>query len=265
MYVTNASGRKEEFDSEKVKQTCLRAGASEELAEKVVGEVESRAYDGIPTKDILEIILQLLEEEPGAEMRYDLKKGIMDFGPTGFPFENFVSEILEEHGYETEVGKTLKGKCVPQEVDIVAERDGKSYLVECKFHNSAGLYTGLKVAMYTYARFLDLKDRFQHPWLITNTKCSTDAKRYAECVDERVTSWNYPEDSLRKMIESKKLYPVTVLKSVDSSLLKKLFKSNLTLAKNITEHELEDLKKMTKIPEETLRQMREEAVKVIQV
>lgn len=31
------------------------------------------------------------------------------------------------------------------------------YMIECKFHN-VPIYTGLKEVMYTYARFLDVKD-----------------------------------------------------------------------------------------------------------
>ena len=160
MYVLKASGEKEEFDAGKVRKTCLRSGASKELADKTAREVEERAYDGITTREILSLTLKLLEEEPETATRYDLKRAIMSLGPTGFPLEKFIAEVLQNYGYKTKVGKIIRGRCVNHEVDVVAEKDGKRYLVECKYHNASGIYTDLKVALYTHARFLDLGDSF---------------------------------------------------------------------------------------------------------
>ena len=263
MYVVKASGEREEFNAEKVRRTCLRAGASKELADKIAKEVEKRAYDGITTKEILDLTLKTLEEEePEAAARYDLKRAIMSLGPAGFPFEKFMAEVLQNYGYKINVGRVLRGKCVDHEVDIVAEKDGKHYLVECKYHNASGIYTDLKVTLYTHARFLDLGKNFDHAWLVCNTKCTKEARRYAKCVGLKITSWRYPKESLEKMIEKKKLYPVTILRSVKGFARDRLFQAGIMMAKDLLDYELEDLKRMTGLPQDTVNKIMEEVRKV---
>jgi len=263
MYVVKASGEKEEFDIEKIRRTCLRAGASKELADRISKEVEKKAHDGMTTKEIRDLVLKLLEEEPRAAAKYDLKRAIMSLGPAGFTFEKFMAEVLENYGYKTKVGEVLRGKCVDHEIDIVAEKDGKRYLVECKYHNAPGIYTDLKVALYTHARFLDLGKNFDHVWLICNTKCTNEARRYAKCVGLKITSWRYPRrESLEKMIEKKNLYPVTILKSVKGLARDGLFQAGIMLAKDLSSYELEDLKRRTGLPQDTLNKIMEEVRRV---
>jgi len=265
MYVTKASGEKEEFDVEKVRRTCLRAGASKQLADKIAKEVEAKAYDGITTRKILHLALKLLEEEPEAAMRYGLKRAIMALGPAGFPFEEFMAEVLQNYGYETKVGEIIKGKCVPHEIDITAEKEGVRYLVECKYHNAPGILTDLKVMMYTYARLLDLGKKFNQAWLICNTKCTSEARQFARCVGVKVTSWRYPKGgSLEEMVETKRLYPITILRSVTGPIRERLFQAKVMLARNLLDHELEDLQRTTGLSKSVLNMLREEAGKIIQ-
>jgi len=262
MYVVKASGKREEFDVEKIRRTCLRAGASKELADKIAKEVENRAYDGITTREILDLTLKLLEEEPEAAARYDLKRAIMSLGPAGFPFEEFMAEVLQNYGYKTKVGEILRGKCVDHEIDIMAEKDGERYLVECKYHNASGIYTDLKVALYTHARFLDLSKNFDHAWLACNTRCTKEARGYAKCVGLKITSWRYPKESLEKMIEKKKLYPVTTLRSIKGFAKDRLFQARIMLAKDLLNYGPEDLKRMTGLPQDTVNKIMEEVRRV---
>jgi len=92
----------------------------------------------------------------------------------------------------------------------------KKYMVECKFHNRRGIKTHIKVAMYTYARFLDLKEYFDAAWLICNTKCTSKTIEY-RCMEIKNTSWAYPPGrwSLENMIERKHLYPITIPMSLN--------------------------------------------------
>lgn len=264
MYVVKASGEREEFNAEKIRNTCLRAGASRKLADEIVEEVEKRAHDGITTKKILNLTLRLLRKEPRAATRYDLKRAIMSLGPSGFPFEEFMAETLRNYGYKTTVGNILKGKCISHEVDIVAEKGNKRYLIECKYHNAPGIHTDLKVVMYSYARFLDLDENFDHTWLICNTKCSRDARKYAKCVGLKITSWRYPgKESLEKMIERKKLYPVTISRSVTGFTKDRLFQAKIMLAKDLLDYGLGDLKRVTGLPENMLSRIRKEVRWVI--
>ncbi|KXB04591.1 hypothetical protein AKJ49_01940 [candidate division MSBL1 archaeon SCGC-AAA382A03] len=264
MFVVKASGEKEEFDPEKIKRTCLRAGASEEFAEEISNKVKQEAYDGISTKEILHLTLKYLKKKPSVASKYNLKRAIMSLGPTGFPFEQFFAEILQNYGYNTTVGKVIDGKCVAHEIDIVAEKGGTRYLIECKYHDNPGVYTGLKEAMYTYSRLLDLEQKFDKAWLATNTKCSDDARQYSDCVGERVTSWNYPEGkSLRNLIDEERLYPITILKSVNKNVMNELFEAKIMTLKKLVANEKKNIQKKTKLSEKTLNKVIKEAEKII--
>ena len=219
MYVIKASGEKERFRPEKLVKSLVKAGASKELAAQIANEVKLEIWNGITTYEILGLALEKLKarKESVLMLKYDLKRALLSLGPSGYIFEKFISNLLKKYGYETETNVTLDGRCVSQEVDVVARKNGKSFMIECKYHNKRGIKTDLKVAMYTYARFLDLKEYFDGAWLICNTKCTSEAIKYCRCVGVRNTSWAYPPDnwSLESMIERKALYPITILQTLD--------------------------------------------------
>jgi len=265
-YVIKAYGNKEKFDKRKIERTCLKAGASKQLAKDVSNKVEKIVYEGITTKEILKITLKLLKDKPEVASRYDLKRAIMFLGPSGFPFEKFFAAILKNYGYKTEVGIEIKGKATTHEVDIIARKD-KNYMIECKYHNQLGTHTDSKVAMYTYARFLDLKNnpenKIDEGWLATNTKCTTHAIQYAKGVNLKITSWQYPKnDSLQKLIMKKRLYPITILRSINSDIKEKLSQANIILAKDLIDLNLDELKRKTMLPENVLMRIIKEAREV---
>ena len=139
-------------------------------------------------------------------------------------------------------------------------------MVELKYHNSLGVYTNLKVALYVYARFLDLKKRFDKPWLATNTRLSRKALAYANGVGIKVTSWQYPKkDCLRELIERKKLYPITILKSVNESTKHKLSDAGIMLAMDLFNYNLKELKRKTGISEDILKRILGECKEVCEV
>ncbi len=272
MWVVKASGETEKFDPKKIKRTCLRAGASEELANKIVEKVKKKSYDGISTKEILHITLSLLrKEKPFIAARYDLKGAMFRLGPAGFIFEHFTGELLREYGYTTKVHNILKGFCVSHEIDVVATKKNKSYMIECKYHNLPGIYTGLREALYTYARFLDLSDgakqglcqKFEQAWLVCNTKFSEDSIHYAKCKGIKLIGWNYPEDvSLKSLIEKKKLYPITMIRNLDGDSLDKMSSSDFILAIDLLRNSIKELNSITKISVKKLRKFKEEAKRI---
>jgi len=269
MWVVKASGETEEFDLNKIKKTCLRAGASQSLTNKIAREVENRSYNGISTKEILHITLNLLgKQKPFIAARYDLKGAIFRLGPAGFAFEHLVAEILKEYGFKTKVHSMINGFCVQHEIDIIATKKNKNYMIECKYHNLPGIYTGLREALYTYARFLDLKNgskeslcqEFEQPWLVCNTRFSDGAIQYSKCIGLKLIGWNYPEvKSLREMIEKKRLYPITMLRKLDRQSQEKLATSGLVLINDLIKISIKELNKITKIPVKKLRILVNEA------
>ncbi|MEE8400991.1 MAG: hypothetical protein V3R86_02410 [Candidatus Hydrothermarchaeaceae archaeon] len=80
-----------------MRRSLLRAGADRATAEEIILDVQSKAYDGITTRAVFKMVMRMLDErERNSASRYDLKGAIMRLGPSGFPFETFIAEILEE-------------------------------------------------------------------------------------------------------------------------------------------------------------------------
>lgn len=241
LQVLKANGQKEAFSEEKVISSIKRARIPESLQNQVLTHIRSIVYDGIPTVDIYQSILEFLgkSEHPYNRTRYSLKEAIMMLGPTGYPFEDFIAKILQALGYTTKVRQIMMGKCVSHEIDVIAKKDNKTYMIEAKFHNNIGIRSEVHVALYTQARFLDIKDKnmLDEAWLVTNTKTTLDANTYALCSGLKTISWNYPEDnSLRNLIEKARLHPITILSSLSHSSKVTLLNNHIVMCKDIYEN-----------------------------
>lgn len=240
MNVIKANQQKEPFSEEKVMQSIQRARIPQSLQAETLAHVKSKIYDGISTNEIYQHILESLDASPHpyVKARYSLKESIMMLGPTGYPFEDFVAKVLESDGYKTKVRQILTGKCITHEVDVIAEKDGKTAMIEVKFHNSPGVRSEVQVALYSHARFEDVKVRnhLDEAWIVTNTKTTVDANLYAQCSGMKVMSWDYPQGtSLRDLVEKSLLYPVTMLTSLSQSNKLSLLTNHIVLCKQILE------------------------------
>jgi hypothetical protein len=190
--------------------------------EQIMNRVRDDLYQGISTEEIYKkAFAMLLKKERHFAAKYRLKKALHELGPTGFPFEQFISELMNASGYRTQVGVVVPGACVDHEVDVLAQKDGAFTPVECKFHREEGMPCNVKVPLYIHARFNDIQANWaaRHPresvlqpgWVVTNTRFTSDAQRYGHCAGMYLLSWNYPEgESLKARIDRLGLYPVTV-------------------------------------------------------
>lgn len=238
MHVLKADGSLEEFNERKVVNSIERAGIPKDLQEDVLEHVKSKLYDEISSAEIYHHISEFLgaSTAPYSKSRYSLKQAIMQLGPTGYPFEDFIAKILQSEGYNTQVRQILRGKCVTHEVDVIAHKNGRTALIEAKFHNSPGIRSQIHVPMYTKSRFDDVRERYglDEAWVVTNTKTTTDANAFAECAGMRVISWSYPEGAgLRDLIEKSGLHPITVLSSITTTQKVKLLNDHMTLCKDL--------------------------------
>ncbi len=232
IYIQKASGEREPFKPEKLRRSLKRSGADKNTIESIIKHIEAELLKKkfFTTKDIYKHAFSLLRKESKKiAAKYSLKKAIMEFGPDGFPFEILISEIFKKEGYKTTVGAILKGGCVNHEVDVLAEKDNTHIFIECKFHNSQGIKTDLKVALYVQARFEDLQKyhlrrakrenrtpKIHSAWLATNTKLTSLAINYSRCVGLNVIGWDYPKsNSLRDLIVKYNLHPITSLFSLN--------------------------------------------------
>jgi len=256
IHVIKADRRSEPFSEQKLIQSIQRARIPQSFQGDVLSHVKSKLYDGISTAEIYQYILEFLDRSPKPlnKARYSLKESIMMLGPSGYPFEDFVSKVLETEGYATQVRQILQGRCITHEIDILAQKDGKTIAVETKFHNSPGTRSEVQVALYTHARFEDIKVRnnIVEAWLVTNTKTTIDANTYALCSGMKVISWDYPEgNGLREMIERSRLHPITMLTNLAIPQKMTLLDNHIVLCKEIyTRPEVLDMLYLSKLDHE---------------
>jgi hypothetical protein len=258
IFVVNLRGEKEPFSFEKVYRSARNVGASKEVAIAIAKEIEREVFDGISTSQISDRIFELLfEKSPQSAIKFNLRKAILKLGPTGFPFEKFVSKIFEAEGFEVKTNQMIPGFCTDYEIDFLARKEKLILVGECKFHHVPGGRIDLQVALANYARFLDIeRGRFldsrmnYKSILVTNTKFTEKAIKYSNCVGVELLGWKYPpERGLEKLIEKNKLYPITILPSINSQLAKILISERIVLVKDILKPDFEKLAKERKIPQ----------------
>jgi len=269
IFIKKANGQSVPFNPYKVIGTCMRAGASKKLARKVSEQVSLKIREGMTTREVYRLVLALLAQfEAGGvtSHRYKLKESIMKLGPAGFLFENYASRILEENGYQIQgIRKTMQGRCVKHELDIIVYQPDskKKSFVECKYHNYPGIFTGLKESLYTHARFLDLKDIFDGEMLVCNTKVSNEVITYATCIGQNVLSWRYPPNHcLEAMIQSKGLYPLTILPLTKNELFA-ISRNNIMVAKDLLSIDKNHLSAITGISLDRINKIQDITAKII--
>ena len=199
LQVIKASGEKATFSLDRVARSLKRSGAPKDLIDSTLENLKKELYDGITTKEIYNRAFSLLRKgNHTSASKYKLKTAIYELGPTGFPFEKFIAALLNRSGYKTTTGKIYQGKCVTHEIDVEAKTNTKLILIECKFHN-AGRNSDVKTPLYINSRILDIKNfrkntdpklEFEEAWVVTNTRFTADAIKYAKCSDLKLLKGN---------------------------------------------------------------------------
>lgn len=224
--ITKADGSTEIFDPVRLVLSLERSGAPPGVAERIAETVTASTAPGATSKEVYGRAFALLRREgrPLAA-RYALRRALLDLGPTGHPFEDFVSRLFRVEGWNVETRKLIQGKCVRHEVDLYAAypQEGVYLAAELKYHNDPGYKTDLKVALYVKSRFDDIFScdpslrscPITHGLLVTNTKFTSEAIAYGTCAGLTLLGWGYPEhDSLFVRMSRARVYPVTTLTSL---------------------------------------------------
>ena len=223
--IAKADGQLEPFNPEKLISSLMRAGAEHPLALDISRDIEADLYNGITTQEIYRrAFSKLRDARRGAAARYSLKRAILEFGPSGFPFEAYISELFRAEGAQTQIDQIIKGACVEHEVDVVVKKDGVITFVEAKFHNAAGFKTDLKTVLYVKARLDDIAAARKNKGavepmrglVVTNTKFTSVAAQYAACAGVEVLSWEEPAgENLHDRIDAAGIYPITALTTIN--------------------------------------------------
>ncbi len=232
--IAKADGTMEPFDERKLIDSLSRAGAEEDVARSISGEITKTLRAGMSTSEIYRMAFQRLRSHRrGAAARYSLKRAVLDFGPSGFPFEIYLKHLFEFEGWHAKVDQIIDGKCVEHEVDLVLSKEGEETIyVEAKFHNTPGFKTDLKTVLYVMARVEDIgKGRGM---VITNTKFTDKAEQYSSCRGLELLSWDDPRgNNLHMRIEKAKLYPITALTTLTHREKMALLSQRLVLCSDI--------------------------------
>jgi len=233
-------GTIEPYNEEKIRSSATRVGVPKELQNEMLGAIRDRLYDGIKTKEIFEMIKEFLRSSssPHLALKYNLKDALSQLGPSGYPFEKYVALLLGAVGYHTRTNQTIPGSCVTHEIDVLAVKDNITYFIEAKFHKNAGQRTDVRVALYIKARYDDLKSAWKNgetkPWIVTNTRFSTDAIKYGECQNIRLTSWGYPKgEGIMDLIEHTGLHPITILEDMTHDDKTRLLNSGVVTCRQL--------------------------------
>ena len=250
IYVEKSSSEMELFSKKKLALSLERSGATREEIETILDKISVDIYDGISSKEIYKKAFSFLKKVNNTSAsKYSLKRAIFDLGPTGFPFERLVAALLREKGFKTKVGVILNGECVTHEIDVLAEKEGSVYAIECKFHSDANAVSNVKIPLYINSRFLDIQKQWntnskntthlKQGWLVTNTRFTIDAINYAKCVGLTLLSWDYPlNNGIKDNIDSFDLYPITTLINLSKDEKTTLISKDIILVKELYENKI---------------------------
>lgn len=262
VFVIKADGTRQLFDREKVIRTCIRMGASIDIAEEIVEKIEMKIYDLIETRKILKMIFELIREHKSeVEHVICLREALSMLNPKP-DFERYIQILLSEHGYKVTPNQIIRGKCVEHEVDAIAREKGETYIVEVKHHVNFHARTGLDECRIARATLEDVNEGFELGFndleidavmIVCNTKFSKHAKLYAECRGIRQIGWSSPpHGGLQTLIEDRKLYPITYLKDLPTTDRDKMTNVGVLLLRQLIERHPEELSKTTGIAKDII-------------
>jgi len=98
------------------------------------------------------------------------------------------------------------------------------------------------------------------PLVVTNTKFTSRAIKYARCIKMPLLGWRYPKGKgLEYWIESQKLYPVTILPSFKKNLIEIFMREKIMLAKDLLTLDSFQFARRTGVPRKKIAVLVEEA------
>ncbi len=271
--IVKSTGEKVQYNPAKIRGTLKRAGASKEMIERVLEQVQQKVHDGMTTKKLFTMIRRELRKEGRHfAQRYGLRTALLKLGPAGFKFEKYIASILNAYEYQASVpDKDLVGLCVNHEVDVVAVKGTQSITIEAKFRNKFGDTVKLKDVMSAWARFVDLCEgfasgkkcpHFDELWIMTNGKFTDRALQFGLCKGVVMIGWSNG-DSLAKMVDHATLYPITVLDSLRQWELDKFSDCGIMLCHEVSGADPKKLASKVGIPLDRMKQIRRQCDAVV--
>ena len=246
--IRKADGSLAPFDVDKLRASLERTDAAPHVIEWIIHDVHHLLVEGMSTRTIYrEAFKRLRLKSRHAAGRYRLKQSLFELGPSGYPFEHFVGRLMEQQGFRVEVGVFKSGLCVEHEVDVWASNGQDLRIMECKFHSDVKRKSSIQTALYVQARFQDLVHRLPpeevnlqpQAFVVTNTRFTTEAFSYGQCMSMRLVSWDQPRNgNLKQWIDESGFHPLTCLSSLSRQEKRTLLESGTVLCSEITSDHL---------------------------
>lgn len=226
MNIINNRGESVVFDLSKLQKSLKNSGAEANLAQAVIQKIQPKIKEGTTTNILYKLAFDELKNlSKSTAARYSLKRALVELGPAGFYFEQWISRVFQDLGYQTETGKIIRGHAVKHEADVIAKKDEKTYWIECKFRNTDDTKISVTTPMYVLSRIKDIsgisynlfgtKTEFTDGWLITNAYFTADSIAFGNYYHLRMLSWDYPEKwSIKTLVDDNNLYPITCLTTI---------------------------------------------------
>jgi hypothetical protein len=237
--IIKANGDKELFDVSKLQQSLQKAGADEQTINTISNHIIQWLSDEVTTKKIYKYAYGLLKKFNHVNaLKYSLKKALLLLGDTGYPFEFFIGEVFKRQGYKTHIGQIVEGRCITHEVDVIATNKSKQIIIECKYSSNQGKHVGVQVPLYVSSRIEDIvlhrkeMENFKNiefvGYVVTNTRFSSDAIEYAQCIGLNLIGWDYPKgNGLKEQIEKLNIFPITILQTLKNKEMSDLMNQGI--------------------------------------
>lgn len=246
--IRKASGELQPFDLSKLKNSLMRTGANDQVIDSIAQNISEWIHEGVNTNMIYSRAHSLLrKQKTKASFHYKLKQAILEFGTTGYPFEQLIGQIFAAEGYNVEVGVVVKGQCINHEIDVIATRGSEQHLVECKYSKSRDKQISVQTPLYVHSRMQDvMAQRSKLPeytgfqftgWVVSNIRFTLDSIDFSKCAGLNLMSWNYPhEHGLKERIEKANILPITLLNYLKSSDKKYLIDKGIVVCNQLLEN-----------------------------
>ncbi|MAO66478.1 MAG: ATPase [Balneola sp.] len=249
--VIKATGEREKFKLSKLKRSLRNAGAEPHVLSMVIDHLKENGFfkDGTTTKKIYSEAYRLIKKKSKrVASRYKLKESLLELGPSGYPFEVLISEMFKKLGYSTQVGEVVQGKCVSHEVDVIAQNEEEVFMIECKFHNRQDHHSNVTIPLYVQSRFADVSEGWKQKsdlrskkhvgYVVNNTRFTSDAIQYANCMNLKLLSWNHPEgQGLKAMLEQTQIHPITGLSSLTKKEKQRILEEKVVHCQQLLDNE----------------------------
>lgn len=98
MKIKNNAGEIVEFEISKLENSLRNSGAEENSIKKVIDNILPNCIEGVTTREIYKLAFDEMKKiSNSVAARYSLKKALLELGPAGFYFEQWIARVFQKN------------------------------------------------------------------------------------------------------------------------------------------------------------------------